>query len=80
MTHGALPLSIALGVAVVALLTPVAPATAESPRMGHMDSRDPRFMDMDFAPVDQRFIMDSPEVGFTVRRCALFTVAAIDTL
>jgi len=48
--------------------------------MDHMDSRDPLFMDMDFTPADPRFIMDSPEVGFTVRRCALFTVAAIDTL
>jgi hypothetical protein len=48
--------------------------------MDHMDSRDPLFMGMHFTPADPRFIMDSPELEFTVRRCALFTVAAIDTL
>jgi hypothetical protein len=47
--------------------------------MDPMDSRDPLVMDMHFTPADPRFIMDSPEVGFTVRRCALFTVAAFDT-
>jgi hypothetical protein len=36
-------------------------------------------MGMHFAPAGPRFIMDSPELGFTVRRCALLTVAAIDT-
>jgi hypothetical protein len=47
--------------------------------MDHMDSRDPLFMDTYFAPADPRFTMDSPEPGFTVRRCASFTLAAIDT-
>jgi hypothetical protein len=47
--------------------------------MAPMDSRDPLVIGMHFAPAGPRFIMDSPEVGFTVRRCALFTVAAIDT-
>ncbi len=36
-------------------------------------------MDRYFIPADPRFIMDSPELEFTVRRCALFTAAAIDT-
>ncbi len=43
--------------------------------MDHMDSRDPL---MDFTPADPPFIMDLPGLGFTARRCALFT-AAIDT-
>jgi hypothetical protein len=44
-----------------------------------MDSRDPLVIGMHFAPAGPCFIMDSPEVGFTVRRRALFMVAAIDT-
>jgi hypothetical protein len=44
--------------------------------MDHMDSRDPLLMD--FTPADPPFIMDLPGLGFTARRCALFT-AAIDT-
>ena len=65
MAHGALRLSaIALGAAVVALLTPVAPARSRrSTRMDHMDSRDPLVMRMDFTPADPRFIMDLPEAG-----------------
>jgi hypothetical protein len=47
--------------------------------MDHMDSRDPLFMDMGSTPAGPHFIMDSPELQLTVRRCVLFTVAAIGT-
>jgi hypothetical protein len=47
--------------------------------MDHMGLRDPLFTDMDFTPADPRFIMVSSELGLTIRRCALFILAAIDT-